>query len=176
MILSLDLASNCGWAAGSIGSTPTHGTIRFAPVGSPMVDYFRGLELWVHGFIIDNPKLSLVVFEAPIAPARGRTTLQTLRILYGLPAVLETFLARNFPKIAVHEAAVSDVRRHFIGRGNYASKIAKEMTMRKCRSLGWEPSTLDAADACAAWHYQCSLIKPELAIEVSPLYRRGAVA
>jgi hypothetical protein len=98
------------------------------------------------------------------------STVTTLRVLIGLCAVVEE-LAHSRGGYDVREARVTDIRRHFIG-ANLKRKAAKEVTIETCRRLGWAPCDDNAADALALWHYQASILKPELALQTSPLFRR----
>ena len=70
---------------------------------------------------------------------------------------------------------LSKIRAHFINQVVCAKGEVKMMVQRKARSLGWlERADDDAADALALWSFQCSLIDPEQAIRISPLFRRIA--
>ena len=42
--------------------------------------------------------------------------------------------------------------------------IAKELTMRQCRAMGWEVEDDNEADALAVWHFMCSILEPKLAV------------
>jgi hypothetical protein len=64
------------------------------------------------------------------------------------------------------------VRQHFIGARNLKSAIAKREVFERCRRLGWQVPDHNAADAVATWHFACSLIDPELAMQTSPLFNR----
>ena len=73
----------------------------------------------------------------------------------------------------VHEINTVDVgavRQHFIGARNLKSAIAKREVLEKCRRLGFPATDHNAGDALALWHFACSLIKPELALQASPLF------
>lgn len=166
IILGLDLAICSGFCVGPVGGEPRYGSIEFAPRGSQMVEHFRALEKWLLMFVAQHDP-ALVIYEAPI-PTQKRTTLQTLRILYGMGAVVEFTLDRIGREC--EEADVSVIRRHFIGK--YRKGEAKTATIAACRRLDFWPHDDNAADAIAVWHYKCCLIRPELAIQCSPLFRR----
>lgn len=173
-ILALDLAAATGWAWGAPGSVPEHGSKRLAQPGDELGTRFRNLRTWLGKMLAERPTTSIVIFEAPVAQMRGLTTLATMRALHGYPAIVEELLEDT--GLAVREATVSDIRRHFLGRTTFKGPIAKRLTIEKCRRLGFNPIDDNAADALALWHYQCSLIDPRIAIETSPLFLRRAAS
>jgi hypothetical protein len=64
------------------------------------------------------------------------------------------------------------VRVHFIGSTRHKRAEAKALTINACHRLGWTPTDDNAADALALWHYQASILDPQLAVQTSPLFRR----
>ena len=73
----------------------------------------------------------------------------------------------------VHKYPVMTIRRHFIDLSACAKGQGKVMVQSKCKTLGWlAGDDDDAADAAACWSYACSLIDPEQAIRISPLFNR----
>lgn len=50
-------------------------------------------------------------------------------------------------------------RKHFIGRGDYPKKEAKQRALDVCRQLGWHVPNDDAAEACSILDYYLSLIR-----------------
>jgi hypothetical protein len=174
-ILALDLAAKTGWALGyTKDAIPQSGTIRFAKEGASMAAVFSACRLQLRDFLSMNPEIGLVVFESPMLPMHmlGRTTKGTLRSLIGMAAVVEEMLY-TIGKYDVREARVSDVRSHFIGSNRHKRAVAKVMTIEACRRLGWAPGDDNEADALALWHYQAAILQPELAVQTSPLFRRG---
>jgi hypothetical protein len=86
----------------------------------------------------------------------GKTTIKTIRILCGLPFLMEGVAAR----MGIHdvrEASTSDVRRFFIDQ-NPKREIAKQLVMQKCRELGYTPKNDNEGDAISVWRYQCALL------------------
>jgi hypothetical protein len=172
-ILALDLATVTGWALGAVGSDPTFGHMRFAKRGEPHAKAYRELRLWLDKMLAWNKAVNLIVYESPAVPSfmGGKTNIDTTRLLFGLAENLEEFC---HDRVELREASVSQVRAHFIGQ-NLKSKIAKPMTMEKCRDLGWMCTSTDESDACALWSYQCGLLDPMTSLQVSPLFRRKLV-
>jgi hypothetical protein len=114
----------------------------------------------------------LVVWEAPLATSfsRGTTTNNTTTLLYGLPAIIGA-VAYLRGIYDIRKAETKDVRNHFIGSNPKRAK-AKPLVMRQCRTMGWDVSDDNEADALATWHYMCALIDPKLAMKPTPLFGR----
>ena len=168
-VLALDLATTTGFAYGKPGEAPVFGSHRYARPGAPRAMAYRSFRVWLDDFTHYN-KIDLIVYESPAVPSimAGRTNIDTIRLLMGLAEHLEEWCHNH---IELREASVSQVRAHFIGR-NLRSKIAKPMTVERCRELSWMVKTTDEADACALWDYQCSFLRPDLAANQTPLFRR----
>lgn len=169
-ILALDLAARSGWAMGCVrDAAPRFGSVRLANPGASMGAIFSNCHKWLGGF----DGVDVVVFEAPMQPSfmAGRTNAHTIRILIGIAAITEEFFFSR--GVDVREAQVGDVRRHFIGSNKHKRVAAKALTISGCRRLGWNPPDDNAADALALWHYQASIFEPRLALQTSPLFRRG---
>lgn len=174
-ILALDLASRTGWALGYVtDKVPQSGSIRFAKEGSSMAAMFSACRLQLRDFLSMNPEIGLVVFEAPLLPMfkTGKTNIKTIRSLVGMAAVVEELLY-TLGKYDVREAKVSEVRTHFLGSNRHRRDAAKHLTINACYRLGWKPVDDNAADALALWHYQASVLEPQLALQTNPLFRRG---
>jgi crossover junction endodeoxyribonuclease RuvC len=175
-ILALDLAAKTGFAWGHVnhGLGPDHyplsGSAVFGKPGASMAAIFRNCRLWLKAFISEH-QVDVVIFEAPLVPMfkAGATNINTIRILMGLPAIVEEAL---YGLCDVREARVAEVRRHFLGSTKFKRTAAKALTIAACRRLGWKPVDDNAADALALWHYQASIFEPKLSIQTSPLFRR----
>ncbi|HEY2212302.1 MAG TPA: hypothetical protein VGH62_11930 [Bradyrhizobium sp.] len=173
-IFALDLATRSGFAWGAPGcKQPSSGSVRFASPGASHEAIFAAALTWAtEQFRTHKP--SLVVWEAPVPTSfkAGVTNAGTTTVLFGLPAIIGAvaFL------VGIHDvrkAPTSDVRHHFI-HCNPKRVVAKALTMRQCRALGWAPADDNEADALAIWHYAGSILDPKLAIQTSPLFRRAA--
>ncbi len=173
-ILALDLATRSGWALGyPRDPVPYSGSCRFvASEGRALGATFSACRNWLRDMLDVETDIGLIVFEAPMVPQHmdGKTSAHVIRILIGLCAVAEEIAYAR--KLDVREATVSDVRRHFIGTARIKRPEAKSATIAACHRLGWKPADDNAADALALWHYQASLLVPELAVQTSPLFRR----
>jgi hypothetical protein len=138
-----------------------------------------------------------IYFEAPITPAhlQGYTTIQTLKLLGGLAAHAESF-GHAYRCRTVKEVNIEHWRPFFLGRMEVAEAKAiarrarkagdakasarqdlKDLTMLRCRQLGFAPRYDDEADAIGVLDYACELqgiIPPWRADEVlRPLLAAG---
>ena len=168
-VLALDLSTVTGWAVGKPGEKPRFGHIRFVKAGAARPRVYRAFRSWLdETWNVRDHQPDLIVYESPAVPMlmSGRTNIDTVRLLTGLAEHLEEWA---YEVCNLREAAVKDVRVHFIGR-NLKSKIAKPMTVERCHQLGWPVETDDEGDACALWDYQCSWLRPELAFKTTPLF------
>jgi hypothetical protein len=173
-ILALDIATTCGWARGHVGETPTSGSFCFGRDCSENAVFAKAIG-WFSNFLAPLPRPDILVIEAmlPGGAMRGETTIGTRDRLAGLHAIVRGIAhIRGIYDISV--ADVGTVRQHFIGARNLRSEIAKREVLEKCRMLGWPVTDHNAGDALATWHFTCSLIKPELALQTSPLFRQRA--
>lgn len=168
-VLALDLARVSGWACGEPGGTPTHGSIRFASVDGSHEAVFAAAMKWMSD-ICTSRDPGLVIWEAPMPTsfARGKSTVNTTSLLYGLPAVIGA-VAYLRGIYDIRKASTKDVRLHFIGQ-NPKGHIGKKLVVRQCRAMGWPVEDDNEADALATWHYMCSLISPKLALQPVPLF------
>jgi crossover junction endodeoxyribonuclease RuvC len=160
-VLALDLAHRAGWALGFPEDThPESGSVRFAKEGSSLAAVLSGCRLYLRDFLSVHPEVGLVVFESPNVGLhmRGRTNAKSIRMLIGLASVTEELLY-TLGGYDVREAQVKDIRTHFLGNNKAKRAEAKELTIAKCRMLGWQPVDDNAADALAAWDYQTSLLR-----------------
>jgi Holliday junction resolvasome RuvABC endonuclease subunit len=160
-VLALDLATCTGWACD--GPPDARGNPRpfggsFELRGSAYGDRYVDLrDRLVDMIAVHRPDVG--VFEAPLPFAGGSNfagasaTSQTVRLLLGLAAVAEETLTRA--GLAVYEVNVQQVRKHFCGD----PRAKKDDVMRVCRTLGWNASDNNAADAMAAWDMARAALK-----------------
>jgi len=166
IILSLDLATQLGWAWGRPeDEVPHFGSRRLK--GSDRAARYRDFREFLAVMITD--KVSRVVFESSVTQLmHGKTNIETVKFLIGITEHLEEFC---YQRVELREARVSDVRMHFI-KANPKREIAKAKTIGRCRDMGWDVKNDDEADACALWSYQVCTIRPDLAATHSPLFSR----
>lgn len=157
-ILTLDLATSTGWARYSDHSGVKYGTKELPKTGERIGPFLTAFDDWLKDLLREDWP-DQVVFEQPIVPRNGQLT--TLRKLYGLCSHTELLCHRM--KIPVSEAKVNTVRKHFIGCSP-RREAAKDMTVRYCRTLGWDPQTDDEADALALLHYVAALASIDIGV------------
>lgn len=171
-LLALDIATTCGFARGPIGHDgPRCGSIRFGKAGASQLAICGHALEWAID-ILKPPLPDIVAIEDLLPPhvTRGKSNVDhdLLAHLHGV--ILGVCFMRGVYK--VHKYSVNTIRRHFIDLSSCAKGEAKLMVQRRCKSLGWlEEADDDAADACAVWDYQCSLIDPLASIKRKPLFR-----
>ncbi len=112
-----------------------------------------------------------IFYEEAINPAAlsGHTNIDTLRLLSGLAAHVESFAYATGCR--VQAVNITTWRRHFIGkmaRGT-KSKDLKDYARERCRQYGWKPQTSDEADALGILDYACD------AVGMVPAWRDGEV-
>ena len=119
-----------------------------------------------------EPRPDVVIIEAMLPPNAkvGMTTAAVRDRLAGLHGIVRGACEHGIYEI--QEANVNDVRGHFIGTRMLQRDNAKATTLDRCRRLGWSAQNTDEADALALWHFACSLINPELTLQVSPLFNK----
>lgn len=122
-------------------------------------------------------------FEEPINPnkLKGKTNLDTLRVLAGLAAHAESFGHAMGLRIS-QGINIDSWRPAFIGRinsseakrkakaaGKSATESLKSLTVERCHQLGFSPRTTDEADALGILDY-CVAMRG-----VAPPWRAGEV-
>lgn len=174
-ILALDIATVCGFARGRVGEMPTAGSICFGKDCSENVVFAKAIG-WFSNFLAPLPRPDVLILEAmlPGGAVKDATNIKTRDRLAGLHAIVRGVAhIRGIYDISVVDVGV--VRTHFIGTRSLKRDAAKREVLEKCRRLGFPAADHNAGDALACWHFACSLIKPELALQTSPLfYRRAA--
>lgn len=152
-VLALDVATVTGFAVDrpAGGDAPTTGAFRVKVVDEDLGAAFLDFEERVEDLIaVHQP--AVLAFEAPLVIGGGRGTTRptnhnTIRLLFGLAAIAELVGTRR--QLRVFEAHIGTVRRHFCGSG----RADKADVMARCRLLGWDVKTNDAADGAAIWDF-----------------------
>lgn len=147
-ILSLDIATNTGWAC----DAPT-------PTGKPVsghftVDWDNGRAMGRAGFkflrelrgICALMQPTILTYEAPLTEqAHG---MHAGQLLLGL-AFCAGIIAFEFKIKECWPVDVNVARKHFVG-----TRWAKKPdVIQRCNVLGWDPKTHDEADAMCLWDY-----------------------
>jgi len=170
-VLALDIATTTGFARGRIGDEPQCGSVRFSkPGASQLAICGRALEWAINLFKPPLPDVVAIEGLLPPGALKQRSTQdhELLAHLHGV--IMGVCFLRGVYKVEKHP--LNSIRSHFLYGIPYAKGEAKEATVRKCKSLGWlETADDDAADACAVWSYQASLLDPEQVIRISPLFQ-----
>lgn len=166
MILALDSATTCGWAAGEPGGAPVWGSRKFeGKATGQVIGMFRH---WLNHLCYEHHP-TLICFESPYVP-RGASKIPmnplTLRRLLGMAAMTEAVAWEL--RIRCNEATTLDVARFFIGTQRLKRDEKKLRTIEMCRRYGWDVSNDNEADALALWHYAESNVAPDIGL------RRGA--
>ena len=142
VILTLDLATNTGWAVGeaTASAVPRIGSVRLGRAGDHG-SIGVGLDDWLWPFAELNSVDALVV-EAAIGQHAGQ---QAAKVALGLLMVCEMFAYRR--ETPIRQCAASSVRARVIGSG----RAKKPEVMAWCVKQGWDVPDNDAADAAALW-------------------------
>lgn len=168
LILALDLATTTGYAIGLPGDVPRCGTAHFAgPNGASINAIFANALTFFSGFLKQEPRPVSLILEAMLPPEamKGETSRRTRDLLAGLHGIVRaTAHCRGIFEIS--DVGVLAVRRHFCGD----QRANKADVLERCKILGWRPTNHNEADAAACWHFACSLVRPEVAIQCSPLF------
>lgn len=153
-ILALDVATKTGVAEGRPGDVPHLQTIDFRGKDDLTGVYGRA-TLWLATKLRDDPPV-LVVIEKPVPPASayGHTNYDTTLITIGMFGILCGIV--HCKGIRLEIAPISTWRKHFIGKGNYPGKIAKDMALQRCDLLGWDAEDHNAAEAAGIWDWACA--------------------
>lgn len=175
IILALDLATTMGWAKGPPGGVPTYGSFRLASKGACHSAILWRFGEWLIEQTKRDDKPDVIAYEAPILPRYGSTNADTLALLAKLAGVAD-FVAygRSYFDNRLRVVPVGTWRGYFIGRAKHTSKQAKDLTIRKCKLLKWDPKDDNAADALGLWSYVCGQIDPRASLKVTPLFSHTA--
>lgn len=161
MLIALDLSkASCGWAMlAENAASPRYGSVMLgSEYTSPGQTFCR-----LHQTLSDLRmvcRFERIFFEEAINPAAlsGHTNIDTLRLLSGLAAHVESFAYATGCR--VQAVNISTWRRHFVGkmpRGT-KSKDWKYYAIERCRHYGWKPQNSDEADALGVLDYACDAV------------------
>jgi Holliday junction resolvasome RuvABC endonuclease subunit len=143
-ILTLDLATHTGYAAGPFSERPQFGSHLLPSTGENTGRFIAAFDDWLN-FMLDSCLYDLVVYEAPSLFAK--TTPITVEKLNGLATHAQLLCFRR--SIRCRSANASQVKKHFTGKGN----AKKEETVARARSYGFPVDNDNEGDAIAVWHW-----------------------
>lgn len=180
IVMGLDLASNSGVGEGRPGQTPRLYDVELRKDGDDYEDTWGRACGWIADRLYAERDAVAagdfrIIVEAPIMTGMiGKTNADSLLITKGLWASITGFARAR--RVMVRRIAVSTVRKAFLGRGDIPGDVAKREARKVCRALGWDPPSLDAADAGALWWYGCNLWAPNETPPVHPLLLKRRAA
>src|SRR6266702_6574551 len=173
-ILTADLSGrSTGYFYGYPGDFPVWGHVRFAEPDDDLGTIGLNVSSWFRE-ITQRYEPKWVVWEqfylAPVANAR------TVAILYGMNFLVHTMCKKS--GILVKNPSITQVAKHFIGKGRWPKGEKKAATQRMCAHYGFTPVTEDEADAGAVWIYAEAALAPKSALErgVGPLFIQPAAS
>lgn len=168
-ILCLDLATTTGVAEWDFGSEkPRFYSVKFATSGDEHPTTFARARRWIDGRLGVGDVVATYV-EAPLrlSATVGQTNADTVLRLNGLWAVISA--AAGVWRVKYRDVNVQECRRVFLGNGTLRRDDAKGRAMEMARAVGWDPHTLDEADAAAVLYLAMTRECPNLAPAISPM-------
>jgi hypothetical protein len=168
-ILALDVATSTGFARGKIGEAPVCSSIKFGTDDGDVV--FAAAMTWLNEYLAGCGVPDMMIIEALLPPdaMKNETSRQVRDRLAGLHGVVRA-VAHKHGVVRIAQAAVGDVRAHFISASKLKRKQAKAAVMAQCKALGWAVADDNAGDAAALWSYGCAIVDPANALTVVPLF------
>jgi hypothetical protein len=172
-IVALDIATQCGIAAGSSGGDPRCWSVNLGepPEGRKMSDrekyaldgrrFSNALKL-AQG-LIETHKPDLIIIEAAIGGKDANA------YLIGLVACVRGCAANR--GIRCESVYPATARKHFLGKAKTSADFPgmkraqakleiKREVMARCHLMGWDVQDTDAADAAATWDWACATYAP----------------
>ena len=154
-VLTLDLATKTGFAVGDIsnGDRPVSGVQQLPSTGNDIGRFLFALDKWLSDLVtVHNP--DLIVFEAPLFLAGGKSNITTARKLMCLAGMTEYICTKH--KIRCAECNVSTIKKYFTGNG----RAQKHDMINKCRAIGLSPRDDNEADAIAIYFHAMNKFYP----------------
>ena len=180
--MSLDLATNLGWAWHSPGMPrPVWDHRRLPGTVDDVGQRCDVLERTIHEIYLmlnaspDHEPISHIIFEKPFVGMHKRKRKdgedddnsmrfnpQTAACLYGLAATVEKIAFQA--GILCYDAPIGSWRKHFIGKGSqFGADNPKVLVQERCNQLGWHTATFDESDALGVLDFSLAQL---------PLYER----
>jgi hypothetical protein len=95
-----------------------------------------------------DSRVSDVVVETPLLNIKA-PNLVTLRLLYGMTAMVETVCFEM--DVPCWEMSAGTWKKAFCGTGRISKKMRPYPPMVRCEELGWKVSSTDEADSAGIW-------------------------
>lgn len=169
-IIALDLATVTGCAEidDAADAGPRFYSVRFAAPGDEHIATFARARRWIDGRLSVGDVKALYV-EAPLrmGAMSGQTNADTVLRLNGLWAVISA--AAGVWRVKYRDVNVQECRRVFLGNGTLRRDDAKGRAMEMARAVGWDPHTLDEADAAAVLYFAMMRECQRRAPPISPM-------
>ncbi len=158
-VLGLDLSKrSCGWAIW--GDSDERAYSGVWELGSEFTSRGR-VYAKLHQQLTDLHRtgaIDAIFYEEALNPAvlQGHTNIDTLRVLNGLVAHVESWGEAMACRV-VHPVNQSTWRRFFIGKMPAATKTdqLKDYAMKRARQLGFHPTKHDQAEAIGIMDFGC---------------------
>ena len=147
-ILAIDQGTKTGWAFSAKDEPTQYAHVHFPAAKDTHGRLFYAFREWLRA-LIAKLQPDLLVFESPVLP--GGTSIQALRVQYGLAAVADSLAVEL--GLEVHEVDAPKVRKHFLGKIPKGKGTIKPAIMAMCRAHGLEPKNDHEGDALAILAY-----------------------
>ena len=167
LTMTLDLATNTGFAIGPAGQIPRSGTVRLKKREDEQSRAARNLGCFLRDtFALERP--DILVYEAalPAAAMLGMgNASETADMAWQLVGVVEAICGCY--GVRTIAANVQTVRKHFTGRARWGDRSsAKHAVIDRCHLLGYFPRNCrddNRADACALFDWAAATYAPKSA-------------
>lgn len=160
-VLALDPATKTGVAYGAPGSAPELQTLNFGGEGAEYEEIYRRATFWLADFLrTHSPKLFVIEGVVPPSGASGHTNHDTTMITIGLYGIFAGIAGCK--GIPFRRVQIRTWRKHFLGRGDLKTEVAKREAIKRCRLLKWDPPDHNAAEAGGIWDWGCGQLNASL--------------
>jgi Holliday junction resolvasome RuvABC endonuclease subunit len=149
LIMTLDLATNCGFAVGRLGAVPRYGSWRLKTGEDESHRANRNIACRLRDeFRVEKP--DLLVVEAAMNPAAMHSAgnaHKTVTLLWMLQGAVDG--VAGCYGLRVKRAHVQTVRKAVLGQARFDDP--KKVALSFVQSLGFKTDSHDAADAIVMW-------------------------